>query len=799
MTTAVQTKKQRNNFALIMVVYLLGIFMGALDTGIVTPARTVIQDSLGVGDTTGIWMITIYTLAYASSIPVMGKLADRMGRRTIYLIAIALFGGGSFMCGISHSMNSFTALLISRAVQAIGGGGIVPVANAEFGTTFPEEKRGMALGMVGGVYGIANIFGASAGSLILDMFGTDRWEYIFYVNVPIAIFILIAGFFALPNNKEKATTKLDGLGTCVLVVMVLCIMYGLKNIDFFNFTETIASKNVYPFLLAFCLMTPFFVMIERKAEDPVLNLKYFTNPRILVTLVVSTITGIVMMGVIFIPQLCENAMQVPTGTGGYFVIALGLCAGIGAPFSGKLTDKFGPKLVLGFGFLAAILGALVIINFTTVNPARWNVFAALGLIGLSIGFTMGAPLNYMMLWEVPDHEANSALATLSLVRSLGTVVAPAIMVGFIVHAAAGIQDNIMAVLPTEINVPELPYAEELTDMMKDRGMDDMPDLADMQKIEITMEASDDSDFELPKELIDELKNSDVTTITDSVVHMSEFFFDEMTPGIQEKINGGIDSGIEGMDSAIAEMDQTISDMKKGQAGIQQGIDGISDGINKQQNAVNQMKKGREGIQSGYDGIQQGIDGIQSGIDGIQSGIDQMSAVVEKLKMLPESEETTAQIEQMEAAMAEMQTSIDEMKAQQDGMKAQQDEMQHSMDEMDAGINALENAMKKMKQSRSEMQAQKAKLGEAISGISSGKEEIAEAIRKMKELKAAIPGAFEAAEEDYIEQVRAKDPEIRKAYQDTLGVGFKQMYMMTGITSAVGILLLAMYRRKKEAK
>ncbi|MDD2556152.1 MAG: MFS transporter [Syntrophaceticus sp.] len=129
-------------------------------------SSTVIQNNLGVDAASGIWMITIYTLAYAASIPIMGKLADIYGRKSIYLVSVFLFGFGSLFCGLSDSFNSFSVLIIARAVQAIGGGGIVPVATAEFGTSFPQEKRGLALGLVGGVYGIANIFGASAGSAI---------------------------------------------------------------------------------------------------------------------------------------------------------------------------------------------------------------------------------------------------------------------------------------------------------------------------------------------------------------------------------------------------------------------------------------------------------------------------------------------------------------------------------------------------------------------------------------------------------------------------------------------------------
>ena len=131
-------------YVMVAAVYLLGLFIGALDMGIVTPARTVIQNSMGVEDSLGVWMLTIYTLAYAASIPIMGKLADKYGRKYIYLLCVTLFGLGSLMCGLSREFNSFEMLLFARAVQAIGGGGIMPVATAEFGTAFPggETRHG---------------------------------------------------------------------------------------------------------------------------------------------------------------------------------------------------------------------------------------------------------------------------------------------------------------------------------------------------------------------------------------------------------------------------------------------------------------------------------------------------------------------------------------------------------------------------------------------------------------------------------------------------------------------------------
>jgi len=445
-------KAKRSNLGIIMAVYLFGIFMGAIDTGIVTPARTVIQNHLMVDDKTGIWMITIYTLAYAASIPIMGKMADKYGRKYIYLMSIFLFGLGSLICGLSQDIGNFSVLLTGRVIQALGGGGIVPIATAEFGTTFPPEKRGMALGLIGGVYGVANIFGASAGSAIMDIFGKDNWQFIFYINLPITVFILVAGFIFLSNNRIQDVKKTDIFGILLLTVMILSLMYGLMNIDFFDFLTTIGDLNVYPFILIFIVLLPIFVLVEKKAEDPVINLGYFTNGRIVVTLIISFIVGIVMMGMIFVPQFSENSLKIASGSGGYFVIILGLFAGVGAPLSGRMIDKFGAKAVLATGFFISILGSLYLILVTANYPNTINVIVSLVLIGLGMGFTIGAPLNYMMLENTKKEESNSALATLSLIRSVGTVIGPAIMVGFLAHAGANVQTNVMNVFPKEIEV-----------------------------------------------------------------------------------------------------------------------------------------------------------------------------------------------------------------------------------------------------------------------------------------------------------------------------------------------------------
>ena len=802
-----KTKKE-SNYILVMIIYLAGIFIGAIDTGIVTPARTVIQSNLGVNEQTGIWMITIYTLAYATSIPIMGKLADKYGRKYIYLTSIFLFGLGSLFCGLSQDFGSFNLLLIARVVQALGGGGIVPVATAEFGTTFPEEKRGLALGLVGGVYGIANIFGASAGSAVLDIFGTNNWQFIFYINLPITVFILIAGFIALRNTKVPDTSKIDFSGIFTLTIMILSLLYSLKNLDFFDFS-TITNKDVLPFLILFLVLIPLFIFIEKRAEDPVMNLSYFTNKDIVLTLIISTLTGVIIMGMIFVPQFCENSMKIATGSGGYFVIILGLFAGLGAPVSGKLIDKFGAKLILGFGFIISIVGSLFLAFFATNHPSLFSVVVSLILIGIGVGFTMGTPLNYMMLSHTKESESNSALATLSLVRSIGTAVAPAIMVGFIAHAGANIQDEIMKDMPDKISIPKLPYADEITkefddlksnSQMKDKLKDmDMPDLTSMETVNIDFD-NKDSDYKISDDLIELMKNSDVTTITENSKIMSKAMFDETTPEVIGEIQGGIQKGVDGIDKGINSLDKSIDELNTGYNKLSNAYEQINTGYDKLSTAYTKVNSAYNKMNDAYikadkamkDAIKNNknskynMKGMKnnsySTVGATYSNNKSSMKTKTKYKNIS-SESKMPNMEKMPANMTTMTSKLDDMKKQVNTMKSKMDDMKSQMNTMKAQSNKMKSQLDSMKSALTSMK-------ETSTSMKSLKE-------KMIVLKNSIPNAFEEGEKSYLKEIDKRSDKIENTFQSVLNKGFKNVYLTTAVASILGLFLLFFYNDKSK--
>lgn len=570
-TTADFTAPKR--WKLVLVLYLAGIGMGALDMGIVNPARTVIQNGLGVDDKVGVWVFTIYTLAYAAAIPVIGKIADIIGRKPVYVLAIGLFGLGSLGCGLSQDFSSLGLLLASRAIQAIGGGGMVPVATAAVGTIVPPPKRGMALGLVGMVYGAASVFGASAGSLILDIAGQENWQWIFYINVPIAIIVVLLGIWALPQETQSSTRKLDLPGIFILVVMITALLWAFQNLDFTKISESLSDRDVWGGLLIFLVLIPAFWIAEVRAEDPIIDFKYFATINVGTTLMFGAVSGILMMTVMFIPQFAENCLRLPSGAGGYPTIIIGVASAIGAPLSGRLTDRFGPRAVLGVGVLISTIAGFMLIYWASPYPGLVSNSVSIFVMGLGLGFLMGAPLTYLILHLIPETDANSGQATLSLIRSLGTTLAPAILVGLLATAMGGLSGKVMDAMPA-MEMPAMtaeapaadgkipagmppqaqgqkeampPQEQAKNQTMPSNAQANTPEkktspkaAAPQTKADMGFKMSD-----MPASLQNKIKTADVTNVVDRSKDIANYMFDQQEAKMKAKM-GTVPPGVEQM-------------------------------------------------------------------------------------------------------------------------------------------------------------------------------------------------------------------------------------------------------------
>ena len=418
--------KNRSNSAWAIVLFCIGVLIAALDNGIISAALTTINSSFGVSANWGAWGVTIYTLGLAISIPIVGKLSDRYGRKKLFIIEMSLFGIGSLLVALSPT---FEFYLASRFLQALGGGGIFIIGSSHVLSTFAKEKQGKALGMLGAMNGIGAILGPNLGSVILDL--TGNWHYLFLINVPIAAVLIILGVFKIEETKEPAVGKLDLFGTILLSVAVLGIMYGLTNIDGVSFLESVTSPQVYGFLiggiLLFAVLIFYNLALDKRHGDPILPVRLFKEPVYLTTLLIGALSGALLAGMIFIPAFSEQVLGVPAEYSGYWMTPLALASGVGAALGGTLVDKRGPIITV---FLSGLITAIGFLLFPTWLEARWQFLISSSIAGFGMGMILGAPLN-ILATERLEKAKGTALAGLSLTRQIGMTIAPTIYAGFI--------------------------------------------------------------------------------------------------------------------------------------------------------------------------------------------------------------------------------------------------------------------------------------------------------------------------------------------------------------------------------
>ena len=447
------TVQKSPNLGAILAIYLLGLLVGGLYVGMVSPVRTVVQATFGLDDEVGIWMINIYTLFYAALIPVIGKLADRRGRSQVFTLCLGVFAVGSILCGISKTMGGFALLLVGRVIQAAGAGGMIPVANAAIGTTFPPEKRGMALGLAAAVAGLSNVLGAAMGSAVIGLVGVESWDMLFYIAVPICAALIVASFVFLRavcedgSCEHKEDHRFDTAGSILLVAAIMLLLLGIKEIDFTNLAVSVTSPLLWATFAAAAVCTIAFGKVERKAEDPVFHMEYLHSKPIVITMIASFFVGCTIISMMLVPQYAEFVMGEPLGSGGYYVLAIGAASLVGPPLGGRFIDRFGAKPVLAFGLAVMAAGFVFLALVASAAPSRALLIAGLAVVGFGMGFAMGAPTNYMVLENTDEKDGASAVGTIALVRQVGTTLAPAILVSFIANTGGmeGYQQMLLCV------------------------------------------------------------------------------------------------------------------------------------------------------------------------------------------------------------------------------------------------------------------------------------------------------------------------------------------------------------------
>jgi EmrB/QacA subfamily drug resistance transporter len=388
---------------------LLGMFLAALDQTIVSTALpTIVADLHGASHLA--WIIVAYLLAATVSTPLWGKLGDQYGRKFFFQAAIVIFLCGSALSGISQSM---TELIAFRAVQGLGGGGLMVGAQAIVGDVVSPRERGRYQGLFGAVFGLASIIGPLLGGVFVDQLS---WHWIFYVNLPIGAVALAVVASQVPGNLGRVHHVIDYLGTTVLMLCATCLVLFTS---LGGTTYPWGSPTIIAFGVAGAVLLGIFVVVERGATEPVLPLHLFSNRGFSVVSVVGFIVGFAMFGAItYLPVFFQIVHGESPTTSGLQLLPLLVGLIICSTGSGIVISKTGRYRVFPIAGTALITVGLLLLSRVGIGTSL--IVAALYLFVLGVG--LGCVMQVLVLIAqnaVPYSELGVVTSGATFFRSIG--------------------------------------------------------------------------------------------------------------------------------------------------------------------------------------------------------------------------------------------------------------------------------------------------------------------------------------------------------------------------------------------
>ncbi|WP_405964431.1 MFS transporter [Streptomyces sp. NBC_00723] len=373
---------------------LLGMLLAALDQTIVSTALPTIVSELGGMEHLS-WVVTAYLLASTAATPLWGKLGDQYGRKRLFQTAIVIFLIGSALCGMAQNMPQLIAF---RALQGLGGGGLMVLSMAIVGDLVPPRDRGRYQGLFGAVFGATSVLGPLLGGVFTEHLS---WRWVFYVNLPVGVVALavIATVLHIPRKSTKHV--IDYLGTFLIAAVATCLVL-VASLG--GTTWDWASPQIVGLAVLGVLLAVAFVAVERRAAEPVLPLKLFRIRTFTLSAVISFIVGFAMFGAMtYLPTFLQVVQGVSPTLSGVHMLPMVAGLLLASTASGQIVSRTG----------------------------RWKVFPVAG--------TGVTTLGLLLLHRLDEHSSTGAMSTCFFVFGLGLGLVMQVLV-LIVQNAVGYED-----------------------------------------------------------------------------------------------------------------------------------------------------------------------------------------------------------------------------------------------------------------------------------------------------------------------------------------------------------------------
>ncbi|MEN2472339.1 MDR family MFS transporter [Burkholderia sp. GS2Y] len=426
--------------ALIVAALLLVMLLSALDQTIVSTALPTIVGELGGLDQLS-WVVTAYLLSSTVVLPLYGKLGDLYGRKIVLQAAIVLFLAGSALCGVAQDM---TQLIVLRALQGLGGGGLMVVTMAAIGDLVPPDRRARYQGMFGGVYGLATIIGPLLGGFLVEHLS---WRWIFTINLPLGFLALAVIGIAFRPHTAHVKHRIDYMGAAFLATALTCvILFTSEGGSLLPWT----SPQLWMTLVLGLVAIGGFIYEERLAAEPIIPLELFRHRTFVLVSLIGFVVGTALFGsVTFIPLYLQVVKgSTPSQAGMQLLPMMGGMLAMSV-ISGRLISRLGSYRM--FPIAGTLIGgiALALLSTLTLDTPLHTMYAYMALLGIGLGMVMPV-LTLAVQNTVEFRHMGVATSGATLFRSIGSSIGVAAFGALFSH---GLQSRMLQALPAGMELP----------------------------------------------------------------------------------------------------------------------------------------------------------------------------------------------------------------------------------------------------------------------------------------------------------------------------------------------------------